>query len=148
MDNKIPPPIVALVCGLAIYFLKDVTFFSFLFFPNELSLALFLSGGSTLLLAAGAFKKHQTTVNPLKPESASHLVTSGVFKFSRNPMYLGMLLVLIGLSIRFNPLGGLILCGLFVGFITKFQIIPEERAMKKIFGEQFEVYATKTRRWL
>jgi protein-S-isoprenylcysteine O-methyltransferase Ste14 len=101
-----------------------------------------------LFLAAGLFREHQTTVNPLKPETASQLVTSGVFSLSRNPMYLGMLLILVALSIRFNPMGGILTCTVFIGFITKFQIIPEEIAMQKLFSEKFNSYCKNTRRWI
>lgn len=101
-----------------------------------------------LFIAAALFRKHKTTINPLKPDSASHLVTSGVFRISRNPMYLGMLLILIGITVRFNPIGGGLICLIFWGFITKFQIIPEEVAIQKLFPKEFSVYSNKTRRWL
>jgi protein-S-isoprenylcysteine O-methyltransferase Ste14 len=63
-------------------------------------------------------------------------------------MYLGMLLILVALSIRFNPMGGILICAGFIGFITKLQIIPEETAMQKLFGEKFHSYCKKTRRWI
>jgi len=63
-------------------------------------------------------------------------------------MYLGMVLILLGLSLKFNPIGGLILTALFIVFITRFQIKPEEKAMQKIFGEEFVNYINKVRRWL
>ena len=107
-----------------------------------------LIGVLILFLAARLFRKHQTTVNPLKPEAASDLVTYGVFSLSRNPMYLGMLLILVALSIKFNPMGGILICTLFIGFITKFQIIPEETAMQKLFDEKFDSYCKNTRRWI
>jgi len=117
-------------------------------YTNELSLLCLLIGVLILFLAARLFRKHQTTVNPLKPDTASHLVTTGVFSLSRNPMYLGMLLILVALSIRFNPMGGILTCTVFIGFITKFQIIPEEIAMQKLFSEKFSSYCKNTRRWI
>ena len=148
MKTTIPPPIVTLICGLAIYYSRSLFSFEFPIYTNELSLLCLLIGVLMLFLAAGLFRKHQTTVNPLKPETASHLVTSGVFSLSRNPMYLGMLLILIALSMKFNPMGGILICSLFIGFITKFQIIPEETAMEKLFNNDYKAYRTKTRRWI
>lgn len=148
MKTTIPPPIVTLIGGLAIYYSRSLFSFEFPIYTNELSLLCVLIGVLMLFLAAGLFRKHQTTVNPLKPETASHLVTSGVFSLSRNPMYLGMLLILVALSIRFNPMGGILTCIVFIGFITKFQIIPEEIAMQKLFSEKFNFYCKNTRRWI
>lgn len=148
MKTKIPPPIVLLVFGLAIYFLKD-------FFPaysfehlNLLSISLLAVGIGILVVAGTSFHKHETTVNPLQPKEATKLVVSGLYRFSRNPMYLGMLLMLFSVSLKFNLLGGLILCPLFMLYITKFQIIPEEEAMLELFHDQFMKYKKKTRRWL
>ena len=148
MNNKIPPPIVTLVFGLAIYFSKPL-------FPdfsniilNVLSLLLIIVGPVTLISAARSFKAQQTTINPIKIDKATSLVVSGVFKYSRNPMYLGMVLILFAASFKFNLIGGIILTMLFVGYITRFQIIPEEIVMDKLFGDEFEKYKNKTRRWI
>ena len=113
-----------------------------------LSYVLFLLGFGILFSAARSFKKHKTTINPIKIETASSLVVSGIFNYSRNPMYLGMALILLGLSLKFNLIGGLIFTALFILFITNFQIKPEEKAMQKIFGEEFLSYKNKVRRWL
>jgi protein-S-isoprenylcysteine O-methyltransferase Ste14 len=95
-----------------------------------------------------SFKKQDTTVNPLQPEKASSLVITGLFKYSRNPMYLGMLLLLLSLTAKFNVIGGLLITLGFLLFMTKFQIIPEERALESKFGEKFAQYKGQTRRWL
>ena len=84
----------------------------------------------------------------MKPNETSKLVTDGFFKITRNPMYLGMLLFLLGLSIYNGLIVGLIFLPLFVGYITYFQIIPEEDAMLEILGEEFKVYMKKVRRWI
>tara|TARA_B100000902_G_scaffold361696_1_gene379370 strand:+ start:188 stop:493 length:306 start_codon:yes stop_codon:yes gene_type:complete len=101
-----------------------------------------------MLISFQIFKKEKTTINPIKIEKASSLVTNGIFKYSRNPMYLGMVLILISIGIKFNFYGGLLLIGFFVYFITCFQILPEEKAMLKLFGKDFINYKNKTRRWL
>ena len=148
MNNTIPPPIVTLICGLGIYFSRSL-------FPtyNHTSIviisSLFLSLGTMTLIAAMlSFKKQKTTVNPLQPERASSLVISGVFKYSRNPMYLGLSLILLSAAIQFNFVGGTLIVLMFIAFITKFQIIPEEIAMEKLFGEEFVQYKKKTRKWI
>ncbi len=148
MNNKIPPPIVTFICGIVIYFSK--TFFNqfFSYSNNTISLFLLIFGLVVFISAVKSFRTHKTTVNPLEPRKASSLVTSGIFKFSRNPMYLGMLIILLSISFKFNIIGGMITSLFFYIFITKFQIIPEEVAMKELFGNEFIDYEKKTRRWI
>lgn len=148
MNNKIPPPIVTLICGLAIYFSK--TFFNkfFSYNNNTISLFLLILGFTVFTLAVKAFNRQKTTVNPLEPRQASSLVSSGIFKYSRNPMYLGMLIVLLSISFKFNLAGGIIISLFFYLFITRFQIFPEEEAMNELFGDEFIEYSNKTRRWI
>ena len=148
MNNKIPPPLVTLFFGLCIFFTKP-------FFPefssvflNVISLLLLVVGISILVSAVSSFREYKTTINPIKIEKASSLVTAKIFRFSRNPMYLGMLIILMSLSFKFNIIGGLFILPLFVLFITKFQIIPEEAAMEKIFTDEFIKYKATTRRWI
>ena len=148
MNNKIPPPIVTLICGLAIYFSK--TFFNkfFSYNNNTISLFLLILGFTVFTLAVKAFNRQKTTVNPLEPRQASSLVSSGIFKYSRNPMYLGMLIILLALSFKFNLVGGIVISLFFYLFITKFQILPEEEAMNELFGDEFTEYSSRTRRWI
>ena len=148
MNNKIPPPIVTLICGLAIYFSK--TFFNkfFSYNNNTISLFLLILGFTVFTLAVKAFNRQKTTVNPLEPRQASSLVSSGIFKYSRNPMYLGMLIILLALSFKFNLVGGIVISLFFYLFITKFQILPEEEAMNELFGDEFTEYSYRTRRWI
>jgi protein-S-isoprenylcysteine O-methyltransferase Ste14 len=117
-------------------------------YKSILSSVLACIGLGLITLSAGLFKKFQTTINPLKPENASYLVTTKTFKLSRNPMYLGMLILLIAASIQFNPIGGFLICAGFISFITLYQIIPEEEAMHNLFGQEFKDYSNKTRRWI
>ena len=148
MNNKVPPPLVTLFFACCIYFSRDFFLTINTLALTLLSYVLFLLGFGILFTAARSFKKHNTTINPIKIETASSLVVSGIFNYSRNPMYLGMALILLGLSLKFNLLGGLIFTALFILFITNFQIKPEEKAMQKIFGEEFLSYKNKVRRWL
>ena len=148
MSNKIPPPIVTLFFGLCIYLSRP-------YFPefsssllNSMSVISFVVGISIFVAAVGSFKKQKTTVNPISIEKASSLVVSGIFKYSRNPMYLGMSFVLLGLTFKFNLIGGLLFTSIFMSFITIFQIKPEEVAMEKLFEQQWKDYIKNVRRWL
>ncbi|MDC0484978.1 MAG: isoprenylcysteine carboxylmethyltransferase family protein [SAR86 cluster bacterium] len=113
-----------------------------------LSFTFLIIGLFVLISAARAFRASKTTINPLKPEQATSLVTGDIFRFSRNPMYLGMAFILSSLAISFNLIGGVIFVALFCMYITIFQIIPEEVAMKKIFSQEFDTYMQSTRRWI
>ena len=147
MKNTVPPPIVTLICALLIYLSKPIfPEFNF-YYSNQLTLFFLIIGFVIILISAQKFKKEKTTINPINIEKASSLVTGGIFKYSRNPMYLGMLLILISICIRFNFYGGILIVGFFVYFITYFQILPEEKAMQKLFGDDFINYKNKTRRW-
>ena len=148
MSNKIPPPVITLIGALLIYY--SSLFFPYLTLPafNALPILSLVSGIAVIVFAIKSFKDYKTTINPLKPETASSLVTNGVFKYTRNPMYLGLLLILIYLSLIFNVVGGCLISLGFIIYITKFQIIPEEVAMEKLFGNQFLEYKKQVRRWI
>ena len=148
MNNKIPPPIITFICGIAIFFSKSFFNEFFSYNNNIISLFLLILGLTVFASAVRSFNRQKTTINPLQPRKASSLVVSGIFKFSRNPMYLGMSVVLLSISIQFNPIGGLLIISLFVAYITVFQIIPEEEAMEENFGEEYLSFKRSTRRWI
>lgn len=111
---------------------------------------------AVLLLAAGiavalagvlSFRRARTTVNPLRPGQASAMVTTGVYRWSRNPMYLGMLLALAAWAAWLGSLLALVGLPLFVAYMVRFQILPEERALAARFPEEFARYAASVRRW-
>ena len=148
MSNKIPPPIVTLFFGLCIYLSRS-------YFPefsssvlNLFSVISFVVGISVFVAAVSSFKKEKTTVNPISIEKASSLVVNGIFNYSRNPMYLGMSFILLGLAFKFNLIGGLMFTSIFAIFITIFQIKPEEAAMEKLFDQGWKDYIKNVRRWL
>ena len=101
-----------------------------------------------ILSAIIQFKKYKTTITPLNPSNATKLIVHGIYKFSRNPMYLGLLLILSGISIIQNPIGGLLFVPSFILYITHFQIIPEESAMLDLFKDDFLEYKENVRRWI
>lgn len=147
MKTLIPPPIVTIVFLFVIFFTKDLFRFS-VTLPSSLGFIIIFAGLVIIFIAARQFKAANTTINPIKPENASVLVNKGIFSYSRNPMYLGMLLIIIGFSIIHNLMAVLVIMPLWVIYITNFQIIPEEEAMEILFKEDFLNYCKKTRRWI
>ena len=95
-----------------------------------------------------SFRRAKTTVNPMKPDSASSLVVSGIYDLTRNPMYLGFLVILVGWAFFLSNALGFIFLPLFVLYMNRFQIEPEERALASVFGEAFASYRSRVRRWL
>jgi protein-S-isoprenylcysteine O-methyltransferase Ste14 len=112
--------------------------------------AMLFVGSGGLLALAGVWSCHRrgTTVNPLQPETASALVTSGVYRLSRNPMYAGFLLCLCGWGCYLGNAYALLGPVAFVLYMNRFQIIPEERALERIFGAEYDAYRRMVRRWL
>ena len=151
MKTKIPPPLVALIAMLLTFLSRDYLdiFYLHPHLQRTLFLLFLVIGVSVIFLATRQFKISKTTVNPLKPETASSLVTSGIFRRTRNPMYLGLTSLLISFSIYFSSVFGIIIyLPLFVSYITIFQIIPEEDAMNKLFSNDYKSYCLKVRRWI
>jgi protein-S-isoprenylcysteine O-methyltransferase Ste14 len=148
METKIPPPLVTLIFGLSIYFSRELFPTIEIKYSFYVGIFLLLLGFLILISAVRLFRIDQTTVNPLSPKQATKLVTEGIFKFSRNPMYLGMACVLASLAMFFNIIGGIVFIALFSAYITKFQIVPEEKAMLDLFSEDFDQYKQTTRRWI
>lgn len=106
------------------------------------------TGGIIAISAIRAFIKLSTTIDPREPGKASELVSIGIYRYSRNPMYLGILLVLSGIALYFGALSSVLVIAAFVGFISKYQIVPEEMALQDKFAESYAQYSQKVRRWL
>ena len=146
----IPPPLVALLAGLSMWGLSQ--FSPHWSWPDFLRHG--IAGGLTcvgvMIAFSGffAFRRAQTTISPLHPERTSHLVLSGVYRLTRNPMYLGLLLVLISVALWMQSFWALLVLPCFVLYLTRFQIIPEERHLITLFGEAYEQYCQRVRRWL
>ena len=133
LKTKIPPPLVALIFGFLINYTKNI--FPKIEISNDIIFGSFMIiiGLIIILSAIILFKKYQTTITPLNPSNATKLITDGIYKFSRNPMYLGLLLVLIGISIILNPIGGLSLIPLFSS-IWAIIFLGEAFALFHFFG--------------
>ena len=148
IKTKFPPPLVALTFGFLINYTKNI--FPRIEIKKEIIIGSFMiiSGLIVILSAITLFKKYQTTITPLNPANATKLITDGIYKLSRNPMYLGLLLMLLGISIILNPIGGFFLIPLFILYLNLFQIIPEENAMVDLFKDEFLEYKKNVRRWI
>jgi len=146
----VPPPIVALVAALAMWALdRWFPLDHWLSFPlQRLGSLPAVVGFAVASAAFMSFRRVHTTVNPLLPDKATHLVTEGVFGMTRNPMYLGLLLVLLGWAIWLGSIAPLFVLPAFWVMITYAQIIPEEHALGKVFGEDYAAYRRKVNRWL
>lgn len=124
--------------------------------PLEMSAMIRVAAAITIALVgvglcvAGAisFKRARTTVNPMKPETASSLVTGGIYRITRNPMYVGFLLALIAWAIFLATAWALAGPLVFVIYLNRFQIGPEEKALSAMFGTAYSDYMAKVRRWL
>lgn len=151
MHLRIPPPIVALIGILLIFLSKDYILILYLHphLQNTLSILFLIIGFVIIFSATKEFKKSETTVNPMKPETSTSLVTSGIFKYTRNPMYVGLTSILLASCFYFSSLLGIIVyVPLFILYITVFQIIPEEEIMKGLFNDEYLDYCSKVRRWI
>ena len=107
-----------------------------------------VAGAAFDLLGLFAFRVSRTTFNPLRPERATALVTKGVYRVTRNPMYVGAVLLLLAWAVYLSALLPFAGPAIFVLYITRFQIQPEERVLARIFGAEFSDYAARVRRWL
>ena len=150
MKLRIPPPLVAFTFALAMWVTSvatsGATLESELLIP--LSLLILVAGLSVNTLALITFRRGKTTINPLKPDTASQLMRTGIYRLSRNPMYLGMLLMLCAWTIWLGNFVNVVTLPLFVWYMTKFQIIPEELALAELFPEEFSTFKAEVRRWI
>lgn len=150
LENRFPPLLMVAAFALAMAYCAGMFGALSVYFAGQgwVALALLVLGGAIMLAAAAQFRRAKTTVDPLHPEAASTLVRSGVFRFSRNPMYLGMALILAGWAIFLGNALALLLVGGFIAWIGRFQIAPEERALRAHFGAEFDRYMADVRRWI
>ena len=141
----VPPPLIFVFCALLMKFLPPV-----LQFPSSLWLVIVFGGMGCAIGAASVlqFLLAKTTLNPFQLETASQLVTGGIYRLSRNPMYLSLVFILLAWMLYLGSFSALLGVVLFIWYITKFQIKPEEEGLKHLFGDAFTAYCQRTRRWL
>jgi len=150
LELKIPPVAVCIIFIVIMSLVAQVMPLAIWVFPWQdlVAIVLVLLGIVAAVSGVAHFRKAETTVNPIKPESASTIVSTGIYGISRNPMYLGMLLVLLGYAVNLAALSSYLTLGLFVVYMNQFQIKPEERHLEQKFGADYSDYKNKVRRWL
>lgn len=150
LETRVPPPLVMLLCGAIGYLASRYCPGTALPLPMPALLAggVMAVGVALNLLPKLAFQRARTTVNPLRPSASSALVTHGVYRYSRNPMYLGQAIVLAGGMLYLRNFVALLAVPLFVLYITRLQIVPEERALSIRFPEAYRRFRQRVRRWL
>lgn len=149
-EMKVPPPLITLAVALLMWVAAPLFSSLDVAFGFRLAAAvLFLLIGVMMGVAGIAvMSRAKTTIDPRRPEEASALVTSGIYRYTRNPMYLGLLFVLIAWGFYLGNLLSLLLAFALVFWLGRFQIQPEERALSARFGKQFDDYRATVRRWL
>ena len=147
---KVPPVAQVIITAAAMYGVsKMVPALTFsLDGSTALAVALGAMGLSLGIMGVTQFRIAQTTPNPQALEKVSSLVTSGVYQYSRNPMYVGLVLILLGWAFYFSHFLAFVLLPIFILYMTRFQIQPEERMMAQKFGKTYQDYLNKVRRWI
>ena len=145
---KIPPPLLVLILVVSNYFSSKKI--DLILFPNQeiTSIIIFLIGMLILINPIFKFIKSKTTIDPIKFKKVNKLITSGIYKYSRNPMYLGLLMLVTSTSIFYLNIFSITTPVFFYCWINRFQIKREEIFLTKKFGKEYLLYKTKTRRWI
>lgn len=143
-----PPLLLTLILVVAMLGLDRMfPFFRAIYSPVvNFGLVPIILGALLILVAAGLFKWRKTTVNPFGEPAV--VVREGVYRFSRNPMYLGMLLILVGFGVWLGNILSTLLALVFVGVMTRWYIPREEQLLESLFGEQYRSYRSQVRRWI
>lgn len=150
LELKIPPPVVALLFALLMWLVSSLGGASGIPFGYRLGVAIVVASLGVVIgfSAMAAFVRNKTTMNPTRPGATSALVTNGVFRWTRNPMYLSLVLYLLAWAVYLSNWLALLLLPLFVLYMDRFQIKPEERALSVLFGPEYASYQSRVRRWL
>ena len=150
LELKIPPLAVVLVTAVLMWISASAAPRLALVVPGwELIALIFaVAGAVTSILGVASFRRAGTILNPLTPDASSSLVVSGIYSLSRNPMYLGFLMLLLGWAIYVSNALAFLFVPAFVLYINNFQIKPEEQALTSRFGQEFVAYTGRVRRWL
>lgn len=150
LELKIPPVAVVIIAALLMFATRAIVP------PFDIPTALhiiipvlcFIPAAIVGFTAVRSFARAKTTVNPTKPDTASTLVTTGIYAISRNPMYTALAFALLAIATWLANGIAYLIIPVFILYLTRFQIIPEERALTQIFGDEYKAYQQKTRRWL
>ena len=145
---KIPPPIIVIFLILAVYFSSNLTIGFDLPFKKTISLLLLFIGLLIIFIPVFQFIKSKTTINPQSFKNVNNLVSSGIFKISRNPMYLCMLIIISSTVVYYFNYFSIFAPFIFYFWINEFQIKREEKKLEEKFGSDYMKYKSQTRRWI
>ena len=145
---KIPPPILVIILITSIYFSSDKLDLISIPYRTLFSIVILSIGILVIINPVVKFIKSKTTVNPVEFKNVEKLVTSGIYKYSRNPMYLGMIMIIISTTVYYLNFYSLLTPFIFYFWINRFQIKREEVFLEEKFGQEYLSYKTKTRRWI
>ncbi|MBL8221602.1 MAG: isoprenylcysteine carboxylmethyltransferase family protein [Bryobacterales bacterium] len=149
LESKLPPAALVAIAASLMWFAAQNQASDFTLPASLLCATTSVLAGALICLAGVlSFRRAKTTVNPMKPASVSTLVAWGVYRYSRNPMYLGFLLILLGWALWLSNVLAFVLLPAFVLYMNRFQIRPEERALHSRFGRDYSEYQANVRRWL
>jgi protein-S-isoprenylcysteine O-methyltransferase Ste14 len=150
IEMRIPPLVVLALAALIVWFAPVLSGATALDIPmgSALAAGLAAAGLATGIAAVVGFRRAGTTVDPRNPDKTTQLVTGGIYRFTRNPMYVGMALLLSALAVARADTLGFLAVPLFIAFIDRFQIVPEERALRAHFGDAYADWCRRVRRWI
>jgi protein-S-isoprenylcysteine O-methyltransferase Ste14 len=150
LELRIPPPVVAIFLAILMWLTSGVAGIVEMSYATRVLCAgaLVCVGQGISIAGMIAFRRAKTTVNPIEASSASSLVTGGVYSLTRNPMYLGLLLTLVAWAVFLGSPFAILWLAVYVIYITRFQIVPEERVLSSLFGAEYDGYRGRVRRWL
>ena len=150
LELKVPPLLLVAIIAAAMYCAAAVAPAATFLVPDRtlIAIALALVGAAITLAGVFAFRRSKTTLDPIDPTAASTVVSGGVYRFSRNPMYLGFLLGLAAWAIQLSNALAAALLPAFVAYMNRFQIEPEERILRAKFGLAYSQYSAAVRRWI
>jgi len=147
---KIPPAAQAFIVSISMWLLDKYIIIGSFTFTNQKIIAkiIFLFGALIAIIAVWKFITIKTSTDPTNPSKATNLVTNGIYSYSRNPMYLAIVIVLFSWMLALGNISNIFILLLFVWYITKYQIRPEEEALIKLFGNNYTEYCRQVRRWI
>ena len=147
LELKVPPVVVFIAALLLTWYCGSIDVMPLPHPLRPFGFVMFVAGGLIGVAGVVAFRQQRTTVNPHRPQNASSLVDGGIFTYTRNPMYLGLVVGVAGAAFIVRDASGLVFALLTMAYLQRFQIIPEERFMHELFGDEFNQYCQRTRRW-
>lgn len=147
LSLRVPPVVLSVLFATLMWFLPGVWA---VLIPGQWVVATVLAtvGGAFCIAGVLAFRHAQTTVNPVNPDASTALVVHGAYRWTRNPMYLGFTFLLLAFAVWLGKMSAMLLVPLFMAYLQRFQIRPEEAALQARFGDSFDTYRQQVRPWL